>query len=228
MLGWNATPQGLAVGDSPTFAGLTLADAGAISWTTDSKITRYAAKQLMISGDGTGATTNAGIVAGYLGVSGFGGIWASSIGSSFSDNNYALATTTNHTYLGVPAGGMLHMSIGGFDKLNIIAEAGSGPAITAGTATTDVNALSVTQTWNAAGVTFEGVDVTITDTASAAGSLALRIRGGASGTTNLLSVSKGGLVDAPAYSVAGSAGVDFGPAAVASITVVKGIITAIS
>ena len=187
---------------SPTFAGLTLADAGAISWTTDSKITRYAAKQLMISGDGTGATTNAGIVAGYLGVSGFGGIWASSIGSSFSDNNYALATTTNHTYLGVPAGGMLHMSIGGFDKLNIIAEAGSGPAITAGTATTDVNALSVTQTWNNAAVNFTGIKLDVTSTADGASSLLMDLRDDAA---SKFSVTKAGdVTSASSYTATGA------------------------
>ena len=70
--------------------------------------------------------------------------------------------------------------------------AGQGLYVAAGTATTDVNALNLTQTWNAAGVTFEGLDYTITDTASAAASLAMRVRGGASGTTELLALTKGG------------------------------------
>lgn len=50
------------------------------------------------------------------------------------------------------------------------------------------------QTWNAAGVAFVGADIQITDTASAAGSLPFRIRGGAAGTTGLFSVSKAGQV----------------------------------
>ena len=79
-------------------------------------------------------------------------------------------------------------------KLSESTTAGNGLTIAAGTATTDVSALSVTQTWNAAGVTFEGVLVTITDTASASGSLGFQVLGGASGTTNLLSISKAGLL----------------------------------
>ena len=105
---------------------------------------------------------------------------------------------------------------------------GAGALITAGTATTDVQALSATQTWNASGVTFTGWKFTITDTASAAGSLAMQILGGASGTTSLFKVTKGGKVDAPAYAANGTDGADFGPGLPTSITVVKGIITAIS
>jgi hypothetical protein len=41
-------------------------------------------------------------------------------------------------------------------------------------------------------------------------------------------LTAGGIVDAASYKVGGVAGVDFGPSAVASITVVKGIVTAIS
>ena len=74
--------------------------------------------------------------------------------------------------------------------------AGTGLAIAAGTATTNnnANALNISQTWNAAGVTFAHEKHVITDTASAAGSLALQYLGGAAGTTNLLSVNKDGLV----------------------------------
>jgi len=84
------------------------------------------------------------------------------------------------------------------------ATAGRGPSITAGTATTDVQALSATQTWNASGVTFTGIKYTITDTASAAGSLAMQILGGASGTTNLLQVNKSGAVLSGGNLAAGS------------------------
>ena len=77
-------------------------------------------------------------------------------------------------------------------KLTESATAGGGLLIAAGTATTDVNALSITQTWNAAGVTFEGIKLAVTDTASAAGSKALELLGGAGAATNLFSVSKGG------------------------------------
>ena len=62
--------------------------------------------------------------------------------------------------------------------------------VAAGTLTTDVQIANFSATWNAAGVTFEGLRVTITDTASAAASIAMQILGGASGATNLLSVDK--------------------------------------
>lgn len=74
--------------------------------------------------------------------------------------------------------------------------AGQGPTITAGIAVTAVSPLAITQTWNAAGVTFPGLTLTITDTASAAGSLGLSILGGAGGVTNLISVGKTGIVTA--------------------------------
>ena len=103
--------------------------------------------------------------------------------------------------------------------------AGAGVKIIAGTAATDVNALSATQTWNAAGVAFVAKDLNVTNTASAAGALLERWRVGGSAVA---SISKAGLFDATAFSVAGAAGADFGPGAVTSITVVKGIVTAIS
>lgn len=56
-------------------------------------------------------------------------------------------------------------------KLSTAATAGAGPAIAAGTATTDVQALSLTQTWNNAAIAFTARKTNITDTASAAGSL---------------------------------------------------------
>lgn len=77
---------------------------------------------------------------------------------------------------------------------NATGAAGDGLAIAAGTATTDVNALNVTQTWNAAGVTFTAIKHVITDTASANGSLAFQILGGASGTTNIFSIDRAGSV----------------------------------
>ena len=65
-------------------------------------------------------------------------------------------------------------------------------AITAGSLNTA--AISGSQTWNNAGVTCRGIEYVITDTNSAAGSTALRLLGGAAGTTPLLSVDKNGKV----------------------------------
>lgn len=66
--------------------------------------------------------------------------------------------------------------------------AGLGPAIAAGTATTDVAALSITRTNNNAAVA-TGVDINITDTLSAAGYLPFQVRNGA---TALFNVDKSG------------------------------------
>lgn len=60
-------------------------------------------------------------------------------------------------------------------KFSQTGTAGAGPAITAGTATTDVNALSTTQTWNGGAVNFRGIRQVVTATASAAGSLDLSL-----------------------------------------------------
>ncbi len=118
-------------------------------------------------------------------------------------------------------------SPGGNTKFEVFNTAGRGAAIAAGTAATDVAALSVTRTNNNAAVA-TGVRFAFTDTTSAAGFLPFQVLGGAAAATNLLSVSKAGLVDAPAYAAGGSAGVDFGPGVVTSITVKKGIVIAIS
>jgi len=71
---------------------------------------------------------------------------------------------------------------------------GTTLALAAGTLTTAIGPQTWTETRNAAGVTFPGLKYTITDTASAAGSIALQILGGAAGTTNLFKVDKSGNV----------------------------------
>ncbi len=83
--------------------------------------------------------------------------------------------------------------------MQFVSTSGAGPAITAGTATTDVAAMSITRTNNNAAVV-KGVEITYTDTTSAAGFLPLAIRGGASGTADLLTVSKVGTVTGGRFS----------------------------
>lgn len=68
----------------------------------------------------------------------------------------------------------------------------TGLSVAQGTLTADAQSISTTATWNSAGTTFTHWKAVITDTASAAGSLAVSIKGGASGTTNLFSVNKSG------------------------------------
>lgn len=161
--------------------------------TLDLKLTRYASKQLMISGDGTGATTNAGWILGYGGTSGYSMLVGSGTGAAASITNYNLFSVGTATYLGAPATGQIIIAKPGHasDLITINATAGAGPAITAGTATTDVNALSITQTFNAGGTTFTGIKANFTDTASAAGTLLMDLQVGAASKFN---VSKAGLI----------------------------------
>lgn len=67
-----------------------------------------------------------------------------------------------------------------------------------GTVTAAPGAILITQTRNTVGTTYDGIiKAVITDSNSAAGSLAMQILGGASGTTELLSLSKGGNFSVP-------------------------------
>ena len=160
---------------------------------TDAVVSRYAAKKIMISGDGTGAAS--GMVGWIIGnIAAFtSGLWNSTVTPSSS--NFTLYDDVTNTIVNGSANVYLRVGNSSIqNQLSISNVAGAGPSITAGTATTDVNALSLTQTWNAAGVAFTGLKFTITDTASAAGALAMQILGGASGTTNLMSLSKGGFL----------------------------------
>jgi len=90
-------------------------------------------------------------------------------------------------------------------------------SIAQGTRTTDAQALTSTVTWNNGAVAFTHWKAVITDTASAATSMALQIFGGAAGTTNLFSVSKAGLVTAPAV-VSSAAQITAGSATGLTIT----------
>ena len=175
---------------------------------------------------GSGAVGNAGFILGNLsGATGY--VFLQTTGLSISSANCALQQgPAGDTYLNSASGKNLSFQIANSTKARI--NASGGFEILCGAQTSDINALSATQTWNASGVAFTGIKFTITDTASAAGSLAMQILGGASGTTSLFKVTKGGQVDAPSYAVGGSAGASFGPGAVTSITVVNGIVTAIS
>jgi len=64
----------------------------------DLQLSRYAAKQLMISGDGTGATTNAGWILGYFGTTGQSGIWQSTV--TPSTINYTIFADGTNTLIG--------------------------------------------------------------------------------------------------------------------------------
>jgi len=134
---------------------------------TDVVLSRYAAKQLLISGDGTGATTNAGWIIGYGGLSGVSNIWSSTLETPNS-NNVAISISDSTT--GIGAANIVNIGVNGVLKASFSGTAGAGPSITAGTATTDVNALNITQTWNNAAVVFTGLKQVTTRTAQASNS----------------------------------------------------------
>ena len=98
--------------------------------------------------------------------------------------NTAISTSGAAGYISIQPGGVV-------DKFAFLGTAGAGLSITAGTATTNVVALSVTRTNNDAAVA-TGVKFAFTDTTSAAGFLPFQVLGGASGTTNLFSLTKAG------------------------------------
>lgn len=91
---------------SPTFTGNTN-----IGGSSDLYLSRYAAKQLLISGDGTGATTNAGWIAGYFGTTGQSGLWSSTITPSSS--NHTLFSDGGNTYVNAASGGTVGISVNG-------------------------------------------------------------------------------------------------------------------
>ena len=137
---------------------------------SDIVLSRYAPKQLMISGDGTGTASGmTGFILGSFDNAGTqSALWHS--GDTPSGTNYRLySQTAGPTYIN--SVDEVGIRINNSSKFLQVSTAGAGPSITAGTATADVNALSVTQTWNAAGVTFTANKTNVTNTASAAGSL---------------------------------------------------------
>lgn len=84
------------------------------------------------------------------------------------------------------------VTVAGLQIANVFTAA---QTITAGTLTTA--ALTLTQTWNNAGVTCRGVEIAITNTNSAADSTMFRILGGAAGTSQLFNVDKNGWINGP-------------------------------
>lgn len=86
------------------------------------------------------------------------------------------------------------------------ATAGAGPTIAAGTATTDVQALAITQTWNNAAVSFTGMSIIPTVTANQVRSVALAIGTTGSAVTSGLGLSYyGQITQGPASKTLGIA-----------------------
>jgi len=158
----------------------------------DTYITRYAAKQLMISGDGTGtASGNTGWIIGNLATT-QSAIWGSH--NVPSGSNFSLYATSVATVVNGPSS--LYLAAGSSNIVDLTTTAGRGIGITAGTATTDVQAISATQTWNNAAITFTGLKYTITDTASNAAS---KIFDHIVGATSYWAMNKSGIGTMAAY-----------------------------
>ena len=154
---------------------------------------------------GSGAGASAGWNLGTRHSAGYPGIWSTADGTpSFANCRFEATPSGTTTVNGLQTNASVQIQYSRTTIANfagsgdyaqtLTGNAGQGLLITGGTATTDVQAISLSQTWNAAGIAFKGADWTITDTASAAGSLAFRIRGGAAGTTSLLEVTKAGTI----------------------------------
>ena len=138
---------------------------------------------------GSGTGTSAGWVLGYSGATGNAILWNTNGGDT--NTAFTLKSDGNSTYLNAPAS-TLALRTANTTKLSILITAGYGASITAGTATTDVQALSATQTVNAAGVAFKSFKYSVTYTASAAGTLHSEWNGGAAGATQLMAITKEG------------------------------------
>ena len=194
MLGGQAlSPDGalyvkLDSGSAITGTTITATTAFVAGSNTDVYLTRYAAKQLLISGDGTGATTNAGVIVGYLGASGFGALWASTITPTTA--NYGLALQASQTVVNAPSGGSVLIAVADGNKIQQTGTAGAGPSITAGTAADNVpRALSISQTWTDGTSSNIGIvgNFDMGATGTATGKL-LSLQAGAAGTTEVMSV----------------------------------------
>ena len=154
---------------------------------------------------GSGATTEVGMTIGYTGTSGLGGMWHSAQSSKIFSTALVYS---NATYISVNApiaNGGVYIAEAGTQKGVFGLGAGRGLYLTAGTANTDVNALSITQTMNAAAVAFTGSKWTFTEGASgtAAGTLLFDILYGTSGAeASKFKVSKAGAATAVQFTPA--------------------------
>lgn len=150
---------------------------------------------------GSGSGTSAGWILGYFNTSGQSAIYSSAV--TPGAQNYALRGSSTFTEINAPGAPGLFLSVASDQKMLFGATAGSGPSITAGTATTDVNALKISQTMNAAAVNFTGVKWTFTQGASGTGGSTklLDILYGTSGSeASVFSISKGGNTTITGYS----------------------------
>jgi len=171
---------------------------------------------------GNRGSTTTGLVFGYYG----GVIWNGSAYEAIADGTLTLDASQAAVYIEVDSAGVVSKNLVGFtagstplylattsatvitaltDYRTVLPQLAKFPAVTlenltiaSGTITASNPALSITQTWNDAGVTFVGADTNITVTAAAAASLVERWRVGG---TEILSLRKDGLLTAHTLTV---------------------------
>lgn len=181
------------------------ASPGAIGGTTPAAIT---GTTITATTGQTGLTvgttgTNAGIIGGYAGSSGYGALWASD--QTTTTSNYGLRMSANSTELGGPTGVFVQLAPFNTVKLRTISTAGYGVDITAGTAASAVNALNITQTRNFSGSATDYIKAAFTLTSTHASDKILNLYAGAGGATSVFSVDTvGGLIASGAATVSGA------------------------
>jgi hypothetical protein len=171
---------------------------------------------------GNRGSTTTGLVFGYYG----GVIWNGSAYEVIADGTLTLDASQAAVYIEVDSAGVVSKNLVGFtagstplylattsatvitaltDYRTMLPQLAKFSAVTlenltiaSGTITASNPALSITQTWNDAGVTFVGADTNITVTAAAAASLVERWRVGG---TEILSLRKDGLLTAHTLTV---------------------------
>ena len=127
---------------------------------------------------GTGSGTSTGWTLGYYGASGYAGLWTTV--SAPTSGNFVLASNNTDTLLNAPTGsGNLLFNFANTTKATIFGTTGAGITLAAGTATTDVNAFSLTQTWNAAvAFTMDKANATATSATNGSAVIDRQVNGG--------------------------------------------------
>ena len=127
---------------------------------------------------GTGSGASTGWTLGYYGSTGISALWSTAV--TLNGDTYSLRTTTTDTFLNAPVStGVLRFRFADIEKASISGTAGAGMTVAAGTATTDVNALSLTQTWNAAvAFTMDKANATATSATNGSAVIDRQVNGG--------------------------------------------------
>lgn len=175
-----------AIADDPTAAaaGQVLPSHWNASHTVNVNLASEVTGTLPIANGGTGTTTPALVAGTNITIS---GTWPNQ--------------TINSTG-GAPGGSTTQLqynNAGAFGGTSGITTTGTELTIASGTKTASTPVLDITQTWNNAAVTFTGIKMNVTDTASAAGSLLADLQVGGS---SILSVRKdSNVIVAPTASI---------------------------